>query len=310
MGHLLRAHGRIASHGLPGHLSLWVGGSLGPHLLGPPLLRISRVLHLRGVGVLLLGGTLLEHVRLSGVHLPHGWLAKSLLRLRRLGEGALVGHGDGDDGARVEVVLDDERAAVVLHVLLGVGQAAADPADVLLHLLGCRGGAVLEGARLLLDAGALVGEADGVSVVEDGDGRLDEVGVHEVLDDLADHGEGDLAALLLREFGDGGGYLLEVGAHVLGLYHHDARGRRRVVEDGDAGRVGDDLKVACHLAVVLNGVADRRRLVCRTGAHEWIEGVCHLLRSYEQEAPDLGLPCSFNNLSPIGEKLQKVSCGL
>ena len=129
---------------------------------------------------------------------------------------------------------------MVLHVLLGVGQARPHAPDVALHLLGCRGGAVLERTRLLADARPLVGEADGVAAVEDGDGWLDEVGVHEVLDNLADDGERDAPALLLGETGDRRGDFLEVGADVLGLHHHDAGCGRRVVEDGDAGRVAHD----------------------------------------------------------------------
>ena len=129
---------------------------------------------------------------------------------------------------------------MVLHVLLGVGQARPHAPDVALHLLSGRGCAVLERARLLADARPLVGEADGVAAVEDGDGGLDEVRVHEVLDNLADDGERDAPALLLGEAGDRCGDFLEVGADVLGLHHHDAGRCRRVVEDGDAGRVAHD----------------------------------------------------------------------
>ncbi len=77
----------------------------------------------------------------------------------------------------------------------------------------------------------------------------------EVFDNLANDGEADLAALLLGELGDGGGYLLQVGAHVLGLDHHHARGRGGVVEDGYAGGIGDDLEVARLLIAVLNNCA-------------------------------------------------------
>ena len=147
--------------------------------------------------------------------------------------------GDGDHGAAAQVVLDVQAAALVHHVLLRVGQTAPHAADVVLHLLGGAGGAVLKGQVLLLDAGPLVREADGVPAVQDGYGRRLEVRVDEVLDDLSDDHEGDGAALLVREAVDRGRNLLKEAADVLGLHHDYARGRRRVVVDGNAGGRAD-----------------------------------------------------------------------
>ena len=191
--------------------------------LGRPLLAVRLPKGLRLLGPLLLVGL--------PVRSRHG-------RLR--GQGLLAGVcGDGDHGAAAQVVLDVQAAALVHHVLLRVGQTAPHAADVVLHLLGGAGGAVLKGQVLLLDTGPLVREANGVPVVQDGYGRRLEVGVDEVLDDLSDDHERDGAALLVREAVDRGRNLLKEAANVLGLHHDHAWSRRRVVVDGNAGGRAD-----------------------------------------------------------------------
>ena len=146
----------------------------------------------------------------------------------------------GHDGAARDVVLDLEAAALVLHVLLRVRKARTHPAYVVAHVLGRRGGSELERERLFLDAGTLVREADRVAPVEDGDGGCLEVGVDEVLHNLANDHEGDGAPLLVREAVDRRGDLLQIGADVLGLHDDDARalrmGRRRRRCARDAAR--------------------------------------------------------------------------
>ena len=191
--------------------------------LGRPLLAVRLAKGLRLLGPLLLVGL--------PVRPRHG---------RLWGRELLAGvRGDGDHGAAAQVVLDVQAAALVHHVLLRVGQTAPHAADVVLHLLGGAGGAVLKGQVLLLDSGPLVREADGVPAVQDGYGRRFEVRVDEVLDDLSDDHEGDSAALLVREAVDRGRNLLKEAADVLGLHHYHARGRRRVVVDGNAGGRAD-----------------------------------------------------------------------
>ena len=85
--------------------------------------------------------------------LPH--LVSLLLRRCDLG-GMRSGHRDGDDRARVHVVLDGEGATVVLHVLLGIGKARPNAAYVALHLLRCRGGSILKRPVLLAYPRSLV----------------------------------------------------------------------------------------------------------------------------------------------------------
>ena len=196
-----------------------------------------------------------------------------------------------------------------IHVLLRVGQPRPHASDVLLHLLGGRRRAVFERAVLLLDAGPLVREADGVSAVEDRDGWLDEVGVHEVLDNLADHGKRDGAALLLGELGDGRGDLLEVGAHVVGLHHHDARGRRGVVKDGDARGVcyhgtepglGGGALLAHYLGLRLSVDAGWSL------SNEGVEGVCHGCFFRPRACFSLHFTV-FNKFPSNGENLRNVS---
>ena len=148
---------------------------------------------------------------------------------------------DGDHGPLRDVVLEVERAALVDHVLLGIGQPRSHAADIALHLLGRRGGAVFERALLGCDARALVGEADGVALVEDRDRGRDERRVDVVLDDFADDHERDGAALLVREARHLAGDLLEVGAHILGVDDDHARCCCRIVVDRDASRIAHEI---------------------------------------------------------------------
>ena len=143
-------------------------------------------------------------------------------------------HLDGEHGAAAEVVLHGQDAAQELEGLARERQPGPDTADDL-PLVGGRGGeAGLEGAVLVVDPGPVVGDADGLAVVEDGDDNVAEVGVQEVLDELLDDRVRHLAALLaavviglLRQGGDQGGQILLLDGD-------DARRAGECVVDGDA----------------------------------------------------------------------------
>ena len=99
-----------------------------------------------------------------------------------------------------------------------------------------RGEAGQKGALLVVDAGAVVGDADHLAAVEDGDDDVAEVRVDEVLDELADDRVRHLAALLaavvvglLGQRGDERRQVVVLDAH------HARRAGERVV-DGDAWR--------------------------------------------------------------------------
>ena len=96
----------------------------------------------------------------------------------------------------------------------------------------------LEGAVLVVDPGSVVGDADRLPVVEDGDHDVAEVRVQQILDELLEDRVGDLPALLaavvvrlLRQRGDERGQVLLLDGD------HPRRARERVV-DGDARRPG------------------------------------------------------------------------
>ena len=122
---------------------------------------------------------------------------------------------------------------MVVKILLRVRQTRSHATDVELHLLGGGGGAIFQRAVLFFDAWALVGKADGVAIVENRDGRLNEIRVDEVLDNLANDHEGDVATLLARKSCHLGGDFFKVAAHVGGIDDHHARRRRGVVIDGN-----------------------------------------------------------------------------
>ena len=151
---------------------------------------------------------------------------------RRLRRGR---HLDGEHGAAAEVVLRGQDAAQELERLAGEGQPGPDAADDL-PLVGGRGGeAGEERTVLVVHPRAVVGDADRLTVVEDGDDDVAEVRVQEVLDDLLEDRVRHLAALLaavvvglLRQRGDEGGEVLLLDGD------HARRTGERVV-DRDAG---------------------------------------------------------------------------
>ncbi len=96
----------------------------------------------------------------------------------------------------------------------------------------------LEGLVLVVDSGAVVGDAHHPAGVEDGDHDVAKAGVDEVLDELVDDREGHVAALVAaRVVGPLGKRGDQVG-HVALLDAHDARRARQRVVDGDARRAG------------------------------------------------------------------------
>ena len=90
---------------------------------------------------------------------------------------------------------------------------------------------------LLANARPLVAEADRVAAVKDGDSRLDERGMNEVFDKLANDGEGNRATLLARELGDFLRDLCQEVSHVARFDYDDSRRYRRVVVNGDPGGI-------------------------------------------------------------------------
>src|SRR5665648_644366 len=109
----------------------------------------------------------------------------------------------------------EPEAAQELERLARDGQARADSADDLSLQRGGGGEARLKGAVLVVNAGPVVGDADGLSVVEDRDHDVAEAGVQEILHEFLEHRVRDLAALLatvviglLRQRGDEGRQVL------------------------------------------------------------------------------------------------------
>ena len=239
----------------------------------------------RHVGLWIATWCLLGGVRNLPIALRHLWLRclwhgpRGLAR-RRAPLSVLLGPGgDGHHRSTGDVVLYGEAAALVGHVLLHVRKARPHTTDVVLHLLGCRGGAVLHGQVLLLDSWSLVREAQRVALIEDRNGGCDEIGVDEVFDNLANHGEGNLTSLLVREAVDGCRDFLEVAADVRGLDDHHARRRCRVVVDGNACGIAHGPKVTLGVTAAILGalwglLVPLARILGRI-VDEWIERVVH-----------------------------------
>ena len=118
-----------------------------------------------------------------------------------------------------------------------MGETGSSAADISFHTAICAGYAKVEGALLVVDARPLVGKANGVAPIEDGDDGLREVRVDEVFHNLANHHERDMTALFLHALIDGVGRLFQIGTDVLRLDNDHARRRQHVVVDGDARRI-------------------------------------------------------------------------
>ena len=110
----------------------------------------------------------------------------------------VVLQADRHHGAGVEVVLDGYMAMRELEVFLDDGKSRAHAAYVFLHRLDRRGESRQLRLVLVGDSRSLVGEADGVSLVEDRHDDFIEAGVDEILRNLADGGVGDGSAASLR----------------------------------------------------------------------------------------------------------------
>ena len=162
------------------------------------------------------------------------------------------------------VVLNGERPALVLEPLLRVRKPRSNASDVAFHLCGCRGRAIFKRTDLVGNARTLVREANGVAAIKNGDGRLHEVGVDEVLNNLANDREGDRAALLLGKARDLSRNVLKKGPDVRRFYNNHARCGRGIVKDGNAGRVLD------HKGLLLV------RRLCVAVLNERVERVGHL----------------------------------
>src|SRR5665648_644365 len=93
---------------------------------------------------------------------------ETLQFLRGLRFGGVGRRLDRAHGAAAELVVHGEHAAQDLERLARDGQARADSADDLSLQRGGGGEARLKGAVLVVHAGPVVGDADGLSVVEDG----------------------------------------------------------------------------------------------------------------------------------------------
>lgn len=105
-------------------------------------------------------------------------------------------------GAGSQVVLDGDGAVRIVQVFPDDGQARTDAADVALHGFDGRREPGQLGLLLLVDARALVGEPDGVALVQDGDDDLGEAGVDEVLRYFPDDRVGNGSSGELRLFVD------------------------------------------------------------------------------------------------------------
>lgn len=177
-------------------------------------------------------------------------------------------------GAVAHVVLDGYGTAGVFQILLHHGKPCSGSTDIALHLAICAGNAKVESALLVVDAGSLIGKADGVSAVQNRDDGLGKVRVDKVFDNLADDHERDVATLLFHTLVDGVGRLFQIRADILRLNDDHTRCRQHVVIDGDScgvhgfwrlrGRLlgsltlfahaGDVLVVGCRVSGIDHGV--------------------------------------------------------
>ena len=136
---------------------------------------------------------------------------------------------------------------------------------------------------------ALVGEANGVAAVQNGDGGAHKVRVDVVLHDLADDHEGDGATLLVGELVGDTRDLLQVIANRLGFDDHDARRDGGIVVYRDAGLVVN----------LVHGRGHNGLFMCFFFfVHEGVEALWHRVR------PPLTFQHAFNdcrNLSLVNE---------
>ena len=152
-------------------------------------------------------------------------------------EGGLLRHLDGEHGPPAEVILDRDRAAQEAERLAGDRQARAHAPEAPLAR-GGGGEAGQEGAILVVDAGAVVGDAHDPAGVEDGDDHVAKEGVDEVLDELVDDRERHVAALLPAGVVGLFGERRDQPGDVALLDAHDPRRTRERVVDGDARGAG------------------------------------------------------------------------
>src|SRR5665647_2483034 len=135
-------------------------------------------------------------------------------RLVRLTSGA---------AAAAEIVLDRQHSSQELQRLARDRQPGAYSADDLPLPRGRGGEAGLKGAVLMLHPGSVIGDADRLAVVEDGDHDVEEVRMEKILHQLLDDGVWHLPSLL--------------AAVVVGLLGQRSDERRQVVLlDGDHAR--------------------------------------------------------------------------